>query len=236
MAKAAIAAIAALFFYSCNFVSGGLDGSGNITKQNRPIKEVFESISANEGLEVILEQGPGRTIMVEADDNFHAHIKTEVKGGTLEISTDEDLGSGGTKRIYVTLPHLEKVEATSSASVTSKGTLRSETIDLTSSSGGNIDVTVEAHDLALGADSGGQMKVNGKADNLQTEASSGSMIDAKGLTAESVIAESSSGGTAYVNPVESLTADASSGGHIKYTTTPSKLDKKTSSGGNVEQD
>ena len=234
MAKAAIAAITALLIFSCDFGSK-LDGSGNVTKQNRPIKEEFKSIAANKGIDVIIEQGPTRTVMVEADDNFHAHIKVEVKGGTLEISTDEGLAGSGTKRVYVTLPELENIEAESGASVTTKSTLRGDSFEFSSSSA-NIDVNIEAQDLALEASSGGKIRVNGKADNLQTEASSGSTIDAKGLTAKSVTAESSGGGSNYVNPVESLNADASTGGHILYKNTPGKLDKKTSSGGNVKQD
>lgn len=235
MAKAAIAAITALLVFSCGFGSQ-LDGSGNVTKQNRPIKEEFKSISASKEIEVIIEQGPGRTVMVEADDNYHAHINIKVRRGTLEISTDEDLASAGTKRVYVTLPDIETIEASSSASVTSKGTLRSNTMELSTSSGGNIDVMIETHDLMLEANSGAQLNAKGKTDNLQAEASSGGTVSAKGLIAKSVTAEASSGGSAYVNPVESLEADASSGGSVYYSNTPDKLNKKASSGGNVKQD
>jgi formylmethanofuran dehydrogenase subunit C len=234
LAKAAIAAITALLVFSCNM--GSLDGTGNVTTQKRAVTEDFKSVSADRTVEVVIEQGPARSITVEADDNFQEHIKTEIRNGELEISSDEDLASGSTRKVYVTLPSVEKIKASSSAVVTGKNTLRGDTMEFSTSSGGTINITAEVQELAVEANSGGQLKIRGRADNLQADASSGSKVDTKGLTAKSVNAEASSGGNVYVNPVESLTANASSGGAVYYTNTPEKLDKKTSSGGYVKQD
>ena len=237
VAKAAIAAITALLFISCGF--DGLkkvDGSGNVVKQNRPAQEEFTTVSASEGLEVIIEQATVRSIVVEADDNLQKHIKTEIKGGELQISSDANISSTSTKRIIVTLPKIDEVSASSSASVKSKNTLTGESMAFSVSSGANMEITIDAKNVNLESGSGAFMKANGKAEDLQAESSSGGTINAKGLTAQSAEAEASSGGTTSVNPVEELSAKASSGGSVTYVNTPKQLEMKKSSGGNVEQE
>jgi len=234
--RAAIAAVTALLFFSCgldNFKK--IDGSGNVVAKNRPAQEEFTSIEVSNNFEVIIEQGAVRSVVLEADDNFHEHIKTEIKGGELEITSDAGFRNG-TARVIVTMPKIEKIDASASAAVRSKSSLKVDEIDLSASSGASMEITVDAKQVTLESGSGGNLNISGKTDDLQTDSSSGGHINAKGLTAKNVDAESSSGGHTIVNAVESLTADASSGGHILYTTTPNELDKKTSSGGSVSQE
>lgn len=231
--KAAIAAVAALLFSSCGF--NEIDGSGNVIKKTRPAQEEFTSIDVSEGIELIISTGGIRSVTVEADDNFHEHITTEIKGGELKIGSDSNFRNG-TVRVIVSLPKLETVEASSSAIVRSEGTLKVDSIELSSGSGANVDVSVDAQEVTLDSGSGGHIKISGKTEDLQTESSSGGHIDAKGLAAKNVDAEASSGGHTQVNAIERLSADASSGGNITYTNTPNKLDKQTSSGGNVAQE
>lgn len=236
IAKALIAVVTALLFFSCGLNSlQKVDGSGNVVEQDRPAQEEFNSVSASEGLEVIIEQGTVRSIVVEADDNLHKHIKTEIKNKVLEISSDANISSTSTKRITVTLPTIDEVSASSSATIKSKNTLTGESMTFSASSGANMEVTIDAKNINLESGSGAFLKANGKAEDLQAESSSGGTVNAKGLTAQTVQAEASSGGTTYVNPVEELSADASSGGTIFYTNTPKKLDMDKSSGGNVKQ-
>lgn len=233
LAKAAIAAITAVLVFSCGFDK--LEGSGNIIKKTRPAQEEFSAIEVSRGIELVVSTGGTRSITVEADDNFHEHITTEIKGGELTITSKSDFRNG-IVRVIVSLPKLEKVEASSSAVVRSTGTLKVDTVEFSSDSGANIDVSVHAQEVSLDSGSGGHITISGKTDDLQADSSSGGHIYAKGLIAKNVEAEASSGGHTYVNPVERLAADASSGGHIFYVNTPEKLDKQTASGGNVSQE
>lgn len=234
LTKAAIAAITALLVFSCNMEH--LNGNGKVTVQKRQVSNDFKSIKADRTVEVIIEQGPEQSVTVEADDNFQQHIKCEVRNGELAISSDKDFAGDGTKKVYVTLPVIEKINASAAASVTSRNNLKGRNIELSADSAASIDVAVQADELILEANSASNIKVRGKVNTLQADASSAGTINAKGLTAKTVNAESSSAGTVYVNPVESLSARASSTGSVIYIKTPEKLDMKTSSGGNIEQD
>lgn len=235
IAKAAVAAITALLVSSCGFESlNRVDGSGNVVTQTRNITGKITSISAGNGLEVIIEQAPEISVTTEADDNLQQHIKTEVIGNELKISADANIQSGS-KKIIIRLPEIESIEASGNSSVTSRNTIKTGSIEVSSSSGSNLVLNIEAASITGETSSGGQLKLQGKTDRLETKSSSGSNLNAKTLVAKTVTAESSSGSTTIINPLESLTADASSGGRIFYTNAPGSLMKETSSGGKVAQ-
>lgn len=231
-----IAVIIALLFGSCGFNSKTIDGSGNVIKQDRKIAGAFTQITAEGGLDVYVIQGSTSSVVVEADDNLQAHIKTELKGSELKISTDVNIGHADARMVTVTLPKVEAIGAHGGSTLKSKTILKAESLDLTSSSGSNMEVSVDAKNVSLDASSGSSLKASGKADELKTDASSGSSLHAEALAAKEVKAEASSGSTTTVNALDSLDADASSGSSINYVSTPKKLSANESSGGSVSQD
>lgn len=232
--KAIVAVILTLLCVSCGFER--VDGSGNVVTQNRNITQEFNAVAASGGLEVIIEQGSERAVIVEADDNLQEHIKTEVTGKELKISSDVNIGSSGAKKVIVKLPAIESIEASSGSNVKSRNTLKNKSINLATSSGSSMEVTVDAKDTTCKSSSGSGLNVSGKTEKLETDSSSGSTLNAKELSANDVNAEASSGSSISVNPLQSLSAKASSGGSVKYVSTPNKLDKKISSGGSVSQE
>jgi len=237
LTKTIVAVIAALAFSSCDFVGNfkQVDGTGNVQTKQRTVSGDFRGVSAGNGLEVIIEQGKGQMITVEADANLHEHIKTEVENGWLKISADVNIGVAEAKRIIVRLHDIEGIESGSGAQVSGRNTLKEESIELSSSSGSSLDVAVEAKNVSCESSSGSSLKVSGVAINLQTESSSGSTLNAKELKARIVTSEASSGSTTTVNAQDNLSADASSGGSIVFVNAPENVQKNTSSGGSVSQ-
>jgi hypothetical protein len=232
IAKAIVPVVISILCFSCGFDS--LSGNGNVTSQKRSVTGDFNSVSVQEDLEVIIQQGPVQSVTVNADENFQEHIITEVKGNELKISTDTNIGSG-TKTITVILPNVESLSSESSATINSQGSIKSDSMKLSASSGSSIRVNVNGQDIECDTNSGAHIEIAGQAESLQVSASSGGNINAKGLKAAKVKADASSGGETTVNPTENLSADASSGGKVFYVTTPVKLKKNASSGGVVSQ-
>jgi hypothetical protein len=233
VAKAIVAIVTALLFFSCGFNS--VDGNGNVTTQTRTVTGDFKTVSASNGVEVIIEQGTEKSITVEADENLQQHIKVEVKGGQLKIYSDVNIGNAKAKKITVHLADIEGIESSGGSSVKSNTMLKSDSIGLISSSGSSLEVSVEARNVSCESSSGSHLKATGKTENLETDASSGSDLDTKELIAANVKSDASSGSNTVVNPSRNLTADASSGGKIFYISTPEMLKKDVSSGGKVEQ-
>lgn len=236
VAKAIVAAITALLFYSCGFGDfKTVDGNGNVTTQTRTVAGEFNGISASKGLEVIIEPGSESSITVEADENLHSHITTVVENGVLEINADVNIGNAASKKVIVKLPDIGSIESSGGASVKSNAPIKGKALELSASGGASLNLSVEVKNLSCESSSGSSLEVSGQAQDLQAEASSGSTLDAAKLTAGSIQSDASSGGTCIVNPTDKLSADASSGGSVLYVNTPSNLDKKTSSGGSVKQ-
>lgn len=235
LAKAIVTVVTAILLFSCGLDMKRVDGSGNVIKQERNASPEFNAVSASGDVEVIIEQGTQRSITVEADDNLQEHIKTEIKGGKLEISTDANFNSPAARTITVVLPEVKEIESSASARVKNRNVLKAGNLALHTSSGSNMELSIDSYDVTFEASSGSMLKVSGKAGKVEASTSSGASIDASGVIASQVRAEASSGGTTIVNPVDELKANASSGGNVQYVKTPTSLSKDVSSGGNVFQ-
>ncbi len=233
LAKVVIAVVVSILCFSCGF--NAVNGTGNVTTQDRTTSETFTSVSAGKGLDVIIEQGAVTSIKVEADENLQEHIKTEIKGNELTITADVNIGDAQSKKITVVLPQIKSIESAGGSQVSSRGTLREDSIELTSNGGSGLTVTVETRNLKTDTSGGSHTSINGITENLEAHASSGSSIDAENLKTENARAESSSGSTITVNPKRNLTAEASSGSHILYISTPAQLKQSANSGSTVSQ-
>ncbi|RKS90423.1 putative autotransporter adhesin-like protein [Flavobacterium limicola] len=237
--KFILVALTALLFASCNHSINlnSIEGSGNITTEKRTVEGNFKSIEVNNSIDLVIEQSDKMEIVVEADDNLQKHITTKVENGTLVISFDKNsFSNAGSKKVTVKMPVIDELEATSSATITSKNTLKGENIRLNTSSGATIDISIESDTITCDSSSGSSITINGKALKMETTASSGSEINATKLLANEITADVSSGASINVHPIVSLLAEASSGGEISYDIQPKSIQKKTSSGGTISQE
>ncbi|CAM4113858.1 head GIN domain-containing protein [Flavobacterium sinopsychrotolerans] len=237
--KFILVALTALLFASCNHSINlnSIEGSGNITTEKRTVEGNFKSIEVNNSIDLVIEQSDKMEIVVEADDNLQKHITTKVENGTLVISFDKNsFSNAGSKKVTVKMPVIDELEATSSATITSKNTLKGENIRLNTSSAASIDINIESDIITCDSSSGSSITINGKALKMETTASSGSEINATKLLANEITADVSSGASINVHPIVSLLAEASSGGEISYDIQPKSIQKKTSSGGTISQE
>jgi Putative auto-transporter adhesin, head GIN domain len=234
--KFIVATITALLFASCNFNTNTIEGNGNVTTEKRIVQGDFKKVSVSNAIDLVIEQSDSTEIIVEADSNLQKEITTNVENGTLIIKCKYGSFRNITKKkVTVKMPNIDKLEASSAASVMSKGVLQGQDIDLETSSAATMTVTVEADNISLDTSSGSSINAEGKALKIRTSASSGSTVNAKKLLANEVQADVSSGGNISVHPIVSLKAEASSGGSINYDTTPKTIEKTSNSGGSISQ-
>src|SRR5688572_11086224 len=98
---------AKFFSFSANF--GGVKGSGNVRNEKRDVTD-FRAIEVGGIFEVEVVAQKEFSVEVEADDNLLQFIKTEVRGGTLEISTDKKISPNGRIRVRVSAPDIETLQ------------------------------------------------------------------------------------------------------------------------------
>ena len=236
--KFIVATVLSLMLFSCNFdlnLNSGVRGNGDVITQERTITESFSTIKATEGLDVYLTQGNNTSITVEADENLHELILTEVENGVLKIHTKENIGYASSKKVKVSFKDISSIISTSGSDVFSTNTITAERLNLKSTSGSDMKLDVNTSVLECKSTSGSDLRLSGKTGKLIAEATSGSDIKAADLMAESSQVKATSGADITVNTSKELTAKATSGGDIKYYGNPEKVDKTDGVSGSIRK-
>ncbi|MFD0860916.1 head GIN domain-containing protein [Sungkyunkwania multivorans] len=238
LAKVIVTAIMGILLTSCQFDINwgeGKRGSGNVVSETREITEDFTGIKATEGIDVYVTQAEKFSIEVEADDNIIELISTDIKDGMLKVHTEERIGRAKSKKVYVSLPTIDRLYSNSGADLYAQETIKADKLELDASSGADLKVIIEANEVTCDASSGADIKVAGTANVLIADASSGADIKAEDLIVKTCMADASSGADIALHVTESLKADASSGADIRYRGNPENVTKNKSASGSVHK-
>jgi hypothetical protein len=207
-------------------------GSGNVVTKEREAG-YFNSVKVSTAIDLILTQGSSESIKVEADDNLHEYIITEIKDNTLRIYTEANIQGAKEMNVHVTMKDIEKISATSAGDVVGKSVIKSNELLLSTSSAGDIKLEVEVKKLICKISSAGDITVSGSTDELEADLSSAGDLNAYELIARVADVSSSSAGDAKITVKEKLRARSSSAGDIHYQGNPPEVDAHSSSAGNI---
>lgn len=210
-----------------------IDGNRNVISEKRKINDDFTRVKVSSGIDLYIKQGNKVSLTVEADENLHDYIITEVHGDQLKIYVDGNIWRAKARKVYLTVTTLEELKATSGSDVYSQSVIRANDLEVSTSSGADMRIEVDADNVVSSSSSGSDLRISGKSNTHSTSATSGSSIYAYKLESKDVTAKVSSGADIGVYASESINARASSGGDIRYKGNPEKVNKKTSSGGGV---
>ncbi|BAO74341.1 hypothetical protein WPG_0111 [Winogradskyella sp. PG-2] len=211
----------------------GVDGNRNVVTEDRNISNDFITIKVGQGLDLYITQSNAVSLSVEADENLHGLIITEVENGELRIYTNENIRRAASKKIMLNISDISAIKATSGGSVyDTKGLVLNE-LELNSTSGANIRLDVKTEVLNCRSTSGSNIILNGTTKELTAQATSGSNIRASKLKAESSKVKATSGANISINTNKALTARATSGGSVRYSGNPENINKSDSSSGSI---
>lgn len=231
-----ITSIISLLMVSCiidtNFGTG-VDGNGKVISSDRNISDDFKSIKVSQGLDLYITQGNSVGLTVEADENLHELIMTEVENNVLKIYTTENIRHASSRKILLGITDLEAIKATSGSDVRSTNVIKVDELELNSTSGSDIRIDVKTESLNCHSTSGSDIILSGTTKVLIAEATSGSDIRASNLIAVKTRVKATSGADISVNTSKELTARATSSGDIRYSGNPEKVEKSDSSSGSV---
>lgn len=225
------AIILSLFTSSC-LLQSTVKGNGNVTTEERDLED-FNALNVSRGMNVYVTMGNDYKVVVEADENLHNSIVTELHGDELQIKAIDIIRNASSLKVFVTLPQLEAAKSSSGSNVYSENVLKVNDIDLAVSSGANLTFSLQAGAVEAKASSGSNIFLEGNAISINAKASSGSNIKAGDLKAKSARANVSSGANIWLSTENELQATASSGGNVFYNGNPSGIEISKSSGGNV---
>jgi hypothetical protein len=234
-----ITSILGILMLSCNFsmnLGAGVDGNGNVVSAERDISSEFSAIKVSQGLELYITQSTDDvTLSIEADENLHNLIMTEVENDVLRIYSTENIRRANSKKIMLNIEDIEAIKATSGSNVYATNTIDVEELELNTTSGAEIELNVKTQSLNCHSTSGSNIRISGTTNILIADATSGSNIKASKLKAKNSKVKATSGANISVNTSKDLTARATSGGNIRYSGNPENVNKSDSSAGSIKK-
>ena len=233
------ATVVAILMTSCNFdvnFGPGVSGDGNVVTKQRKISGDFDAIKVSRGIEVELSQDNNFSLEVEADENLHDIITTEVEGNVLRISSDENIKTASAKKVIISIGDISRISTTSGANVYSDTSFELSDLRIESTSGSHVNMDVYTDVLKVSSTSGAGIKLKGTATELTVSSTSGSYVRANELKAENTEVSATSGASISVNTTKALTASATSGANIKYSGNPEKVEKNKAVSGSIREE
>lgn len=209
-------------------------GSGNVVTKERKAG-YFNAVHVSSGIDVYLTQGEKESITVEADDNLHDYIETEIKDNTLKVYSQANIRSAKATIVYVTIKEVEELTASSAGDLFGENTIKTKTLYLSASSAGDITLNIETEKLKCRLSSSGDMTLAGVANELEANLSSAGDLKAFDLETRIADVSASSAGDARITVTENLRARASSSGDIYYMGNPKLVDVRSSSAGKIHK-
>ncbi len=209
-------------------------GNKDVVKQERSAGS-FSGVRVSTGIDVYLKQGDKMSLAVEADENLHEYIITEVTNGVLHVYTDVNIREAEMKRVYVTMTEINSISTSSAGDVIGETPVKTDNLELSASSAGDIKLEVYAKNIEADISSSGDVTLTGEADMIDVTLSSAGDLNAYNLKVREAEISVSSAGDADVYVTERFTARASSAGDINYKGDPKYIDAHSSSAGGVHR-
>lgn len=209
-------------------------GNHHVVKKEREAGR-FTGLRVSSGIDAYLKQTGSETIEVEADENLHEYILTEIRDGILHVYTDANIREAEMKRVYVSMKEIGSLKTTSAGDIIGETPVKTDKIELSASSAGDIKLEVYTKEIKADISSSGDITLTGESDILDASLSSAGDLNAYGLEVREADVSASSAGDADINVSERLTARASSAGDVNYRGNPKYVDAHSSSAGGVHK-
>ncbi len=207
-------------------------GDGDVVRKERKAGD-FTGVKVSTGIDVFLSQGNNMSIEVQADENLHEYIMTDVRNGVLYVFTDANIRRAKMKRVYVTMKEINYLSTSSAGDIIGETPVRTDDLELYASSAGDIKLEAYAKNVEIDISSSGDVTLSGEADMLEGDLSSAGDLNAYNFKVREADLKVSSAGDADIYVTERLRARASSAGDINFKGNPEYLDAHSSSAGGI---
>jgi hypothetical protein len=211
-----------------------ISGNGEVVAEKRDVAE-FTGLKVETGIDVYISQGDVQQVEVEADENLHEWIRTEINGSILHIYSEKTIRSAKTKKVNLTCKMLDKIDISSAGDVTGLNRFKINNLEIDMSSAGDLKIDVDADVIDLSLSSAGDAELSGTANVLKADLSSAGDLDAFDLEAKQGDITVSSASNARVFITEQASFRSSSAGNIQYRGEPRIKEINTSSAGSVNK-
>ena len=211
----------------------GVKGSGDVITEERDTEE-FTFIECNIGADIDVRVGDSYAITVSVDDNLMELIRTDVRGGTLEIYAEENFNSRRGCRIDITVKSLEGMEISGSGDI-KVADLREKDFRFELSGSGDVEIIGTIDHLEVGLSGSGDIELVGTAVRVDLNIAGSGDIDARELHADTADVRISGSGDVQVYVKESLYGRVSGSGDIDYWGNPADVSSTVQGSGSIQK-
>lgn len=208
-------------------------GSGRVVTESRSVSN-FNAVALAGAGELTIVQGGTEALTIEAEDNLMTYIKTEVRGGTLSISADNNASTIflPTKpiRYNLSVKNLRSVNLSGAGHIRS-AILKSDQFNIEISGVGGVVIDhIEATNVTSTLSGVGGLTVSGQVTNQTVRLSGLGNYEAPDLNSQSARVDISGAGGATIWARESLDVTTSGAGHVNYYGSPRLQQSKSGAG------
>lgn len=202
-------------------------GNKKVKTEKRNIGN-YSSIEVGGAFEVFLTKSNEFSLVVEADENLHSLIITEVKDGVLHIRSKENICNAKAQIIRLSLPTFNAIKASGAAELESKDAFEMEKLELSISGASEVELNVNTKLVVSKLSGASELELAGKADTHAIDMSGASELDAESFMVNKYAIECSGASECAINVSDELNVKASGASEVKYTGKPSTITKSLS--------
>jgi len=219
--RAAMVVVLGLLVVACSDALTGSDrvrGSGELTLEARSIPEFERVVLAGEG-NVVFGTGSDGLVEVETDDNLLTHIRTDVSGDTLTISTEPGIDIDPTGDVIYRLgcPVITAVVLSGAGTIDVAGCVTTDRLQIDLPGAGTIiapDLDVSA--LRASLPGAGSIVATGRTDQLDVVLAGAGDFDGGDLRADAASIESLGVGMTTLWATTELYVSVTGVGSVRY--------------------
>lgn len=190
-----------------------IQGDGNITTVNRSVSEIT-SIQAAGAYSIQWTSGPP-SLTITTDRNLLPHIRTKLKGTTLEIDTDESITPTNGIKIVIASRAIDQV-GLSGAIHFSAARIAGNAFSITAAGASTIDL-------------------DGNVTGLTASLTGASRLKAHGLNAKSATVSLVGASSGDIAVSDSLSATITGAGALTYSGDPKTVEQQVTGAGNIHR-
>jgi len=203
-----------LFAGSFSSLRAQTKGNKNVIRQTRELP-AFTRIDAGASFNVYLNFDPDQKVEIESDENLMGLILTEVRDGTLFLSS-RGISKSTKKNAYITAPDLEKIIVHGAADLVSVELLQADDFIIDASGASDIKMNLEVNKLTTNASGASTVILSGKATEHILNGSGASTVKAYDLETDKTVVDLSGSSDANVFAIKELEGEISGSSDLVY--------------------
>lgn len=216
---------------SVNYITFAFKASGKVTSEIRTVS-LFHSVRLNCNGVVTIKNGSPQSVTINADDNIFSNIKTEVKGGELNITLSGLISDITKLEVDIVMDNINSLTVNGPGRIDVATEINNKNINLTVFGNGEMTLLINTDIIVSKIIGSGKISVEGKSLSHEVDINGSGQVNAVNLAVDKSKAKISNGGTYKSNVKEEIDLSINSGGNLEYMGSP-KIKAKVTGSGNI---